>query len=72
LNCIIAPGVGEADLSSLKIMRVSAIMEEYLRSTEIIDWRHPEILSKAEELASGRENLAAVARCCFECQVQRF
>ncbi len=41
-------------------------MEEYLKSTEIIDWRHPEILSKAKELAAGRDNLIAVARLSFE------
>ena len=41
-------------------------MEEYLKSTEIIDWRHPEILSKAKELGAGMENLTAVARLCFE------
>jgi transglutaminase-like putative cysteine protease len=41
-------------------------MEEYLRSTEIIDWQCPEVLSKAKELASGRENLTAVAKSCFE------
>ena len=41
-------------------------MEEYLKSTETIDWRDPEILSKAEELAAGTENLTDVARLCFE------
>ncbi len=41
-------------------------MEEYLKSTEIIDWQHPQILSKAKELAAGRENPTAIARSCFE------
>jgi hypothetical protein len=44
----------------------SSAMEEYLKSTEIIDWHHPEIISKAKELASGRENKIEVARTSFE------
>ena len=43
-----------------------SVIEEYLKATEIIDWQHPEILSKAKELAAGRENLTDVARSCFE------
>ncbi len=41
-------------------------MEKYLKSTEIINWQHPDILSKANELASGRNNLNDVAKSCFE------
>jgi transglutaminase-like putative cysteine protease len=41
-------------------------MEEYLKSTEIINWQHPDILSKANDLASGRNNLNDVAKSCFE------
>jgi transglutaminase-like putative cysteine protease len=41
-------------------------MEEYLKSTEIIDWQNPDIISKANELASGRGNLNDIARACFE------
>jgi transglutaminase-like putative cysteine protease len=41
-------------------------LEEYLKSTEIIDWQHPDVLSKAKELAAGRENLTEIARSCFE------
>ena len=41
-------------------------MEEYLKSTEIIDWQHPDIISKANELASGKGNLNDIARSCFE------
>jgi hypothetical protein len=43
-----------------------SIIEEYLKPTEIIDWQHPDILSKAKELAAGRKNLTDVARSCFE------
>ncbi len=42
------------------------VLEEYLRSTEVIDWQHPDVLSKAKELAAGKENLTDVARACFE------
>ena len=42
------------------------VIEEYLKSTEIIDWQHPDILSKANELAAGRDNPTDVARSCFE------
>lgn len=42
------------------------MMQEYLKSTEIIDWHHPEILSKAKELASGKTNLSQIAESCFE------
>jgi len=45
---------------------VSSAIGEYLKSTEIIDWQHPEVLSKAKELVSGRENKTEVARTCFE------
>ncbi len=41
-------------------------MEKYLRSTEIIDWKHPEILSKAEELAAGEGSDTEIAKSCFE------
>lgn len=41
-------------------------MDKYLRSTEIINWRHPEILSKAESLSSGRISHAGIAKSCFE------
>lgn len=43
-----------------------SVIEEYLKSTKVIDWQHPDILSKADELAAGKENLTAVAQSCFE------
>lgn len=39
-------------------------MDQYLRSTEIIDWQHPAVLSKAKSLAG--DNLTDTARRCFE------
>ena len=44
----------------------SSTMKEYLKSTEIIDWLHPEVISKAKELTSGIKNQTEVARICFE------
>ncbi len=41
-------------------------MKKYLRSTEIIDWKHPEIKSKAEELAVGKCSDTEIAKSCFE------
>jgi len=56
---------GTAGKTPLSLMNRSVI-EEYLKPTEIIDWQHPNILSKANELAAGRENLTEAARSCFE------
>jgi transglutaminase-like putative cysteine protease len=39
-------------------------MDAYLRSTEIIDWRHPAVLEQARALAS--ESPLETARRCFE------
>jgi transglutaminase-like putative cysteine protease len=39
-------------------------MDQYLSSTEIIDWKYPAILSKAESLAG--DSLTDTARRCFE------
>lgn len=41
-------------------------MTEFLRSTEVIDWQHPDVLARARSLAMGCGDLSAVARRCFE------
>ncbi|MEW8626772.1 MAG: transglutaminase family protein [Candidatus Thiodiazotropha sp.] len=41
-------------------------MKKYLASTEIIDWKHSDILSKAKELSQGLSSQEAVAKACFE------
>jgi transglutaminase-like putative cysteine protease len=50
-------------------------MEEYLRSSEVIDWEHPAILKLAKKIASGHEaseampkarRFAQTAKACFE------
>ena len=41
-------------------------MEPYLRSTDIIDWRHPGVTAKSRELAKNGTDAAETARHCFE------
>ena len=41
-------------------------MEEFLRATAIIDWRHPAVAEKARELSNGTANPVEIARRCFE------
>ncbi len=41
-------------------------MNEFLKSTDVIDWRHPEVATRARSLASGCEEPAAIVRRCFE------
>lgn len=40
--------------------------ERFRRSTEIVDWSHPAVRAKAQELSSGAANPLEAARCCFE------
>ena len=41
-------------------------MEEYLKVSEIIDWKHPDIVECAKQIASGSETPTAIAKACFE------
>jgi transglutaminase-like putative cysteine protease len=41
-------------------------MEKYLVSSEIINWKHPEILKKAKELSHGLQVPEEIAKACFE------
>jgi transglutaminase-like putative cysteine protease len=41
-------------------------MEEYLKSTEIIDWQHPEVLVQAQILAQGKDHPQDITKACFE------
>lgn len=41
-------------------------MNEFLRSTDIIDWKHSGIQARARSLAMGCDNVSAIARQCFE------
>jgi len=41
-------------------------MDEFLRSTDVIDWHHPAVRARAESLRAGAADADAVVRCCFE------
>lgn len=41
-------------------------MEEYLKSTDIIDYTHQKVTEKARELAQGCSNDTQIAKHCFE------
>jgi ribosomal protein S18 acetylase RimI-like enzyme len=41
-------------------------MQEYLQSSEVIDWQHPEILELAHHLASTLQTTESIANACFE------
>jgi transglutaminase-like putative cysteine protease len=41
-------------------------MQEYLKSTDIIDWEHREVSVKAKELADGLSSHTDIAKVCFE------
>ncbi len=41
-------------------------MNEFLQSTEVIDWKHPDIQARARSLAMGCNDVPAIARRCFE------
>lgn len=41
-------------------------MEKYLRSTDIINWKHPEIIRMAGQLADGEPSPLPIAKKCFE------
>lgn len=41
-------------------------MEQFLRATEIVDWNHPLVASKARELSTGLKQPEDIARRCFE------
>ena len=41
-------------------------MEAFLRSTEVIDWAHPSVFSKARELSRDAHGATEIARRCFQ------
>lgn len=41
-------------------------MQDYLATTNIIDWQHPTILRLAERLAYGKDSKEEIAKVCFE------
>lgn len=41
-------------------------MEEFLASSDVIDWKHPLVLERAKCLAQGQPDATAIAKACFE------
>jgi transglutaminase-like putative cysteine protease len=41
-------------------------MEKYLSATEVIDWNHPSVLGKAQELSARSRDRREIAHRCFE------
>ena len=41
-------------------------MDEFLRSTDVIDWHHPAVRARGESLRAGAADADAVVRRCFE------
>jgi len=41
-------------------------MKQYLASTDIIDWKHPEVFKRARELSEGIKSPKQIAKRCFE------
>jgi hypothetical protein len=41
-------------------------MKEFLQSSDVIDWRHPEVYSRAKNIAGDSVSPEAVAKACFE------
>ena len=41
-------------------------MEQFLESTEIIDWQHPTVFALAQQLAVGKNDKVVIAQSCFE------
>ncbi len=40
-------------------------MQQYLQATDIINWQHPLVLAKAQELAAGLTDTTEIAQRCF-------
>jgi transglutaminase-like putative cysteine protease len=48
------------------VVSESNLMEEYLKASEVIDWQHPEVIDRAQQIAVGIETPEAIAKACFE------
>jgi transglutaminase-like putative cysteine protease len=44
----------------------SNLMEEFLKPSEVIDWQHPEVIDRAQQISLGIETPRAIAKACFE------
>jgi Transglutaminase-like superfamily len=43
-----------------------ADMEEFLRASAVIDWKHPEIIELANHIGLGHETALEISKACFE------
>jgi len=41
-------------------------MNMYLESTDVMDWKHDDVLKQAHQLAAGKNNRLEIAQACFE------
>ncbi len=41
-------------------------MKQYLKSSQVIDWKEPQILALAKKIASGYQRQEEIAKACFE------
>ena len=41
-------------------------MDEFLKSTDVIDWQQPEVVARARALRGGLASIEDIARRCFE------
>ncbi len=41
-------------------------MDVFLRSTDVIDWKHPSVIARAGALSDGLSDAESIARYCFE------
>lgn len=52
------------------MLSVATSMEEYLQTSEVINWQHPTILALAQKIASGHQTSRSyqqqIAKACFE------
>ena len=53
-------------LSKLAAVLGVKTMNQYLASSIYIDWQTPEVLTKAQQLATNTSNQEEIARRCFE------
>jgi transglutaminase-like putative cysteine protease len=42
------------------------VLEPFLATSAVIDWKHPRVLERAEKLAKGKRGTIEVARSCFD------
>lgn len=49
-----------------KKMTIETRMKQFLKSCDVIDWKHPDVLARAQSIASGIQDPVIIAKTCFE------